>query len=241
MFLKQTFLILIISALSIVSLNAQRTINLSGRWAVTLDKNSESFNQHPEQYKTEGEINLPGSLEQGGFGYKTEGSDYGILTPEYKFIGKASYTRKITIPKEWKKMSVELILERVLWESTVFVDGKELSRQDALGTEHIHNLGVLSPGEHTLTVVVDNDMVWNIGDKGHAYGEYTQSIWNGIVGKIELNAYDPVRVLTTSTTPDISKKELTIDYTISSPVKKKGKLTYNITPLNSTNSAVSGE
>jgi hypothetical protein len=43
--------------------------------------------------KLEGTIELPGSLSEKGFGYKSVGSDLGRLTQEYKFIGKAWFTR----------------------------------------------------------------------------------------------------------------------------------------------------
>ncbi len=127
---------------------------------------------------------MPGSLTEAGFGIKTVGSDYGILTPEYKYVGKAWYKKQIVIPQNWKNKQIEILLERVLWESRVFIDGVELSKQDALGTPHIHELGEITPGNHKLVILVDNEMIYNIGDKGHAYGEYTQSIWNmGLWGK----------------------------------------------------------
>ena len=183
---------------------------------------------------------MPGSLAQRGYGYKTEGSDFGILTPEYKYIGKAWYTRTIDIPKDRKNKNVELFLERVLWASRVFIDGKETDRQDALGTPHVHDLGKLTPGQHTLTVKVDNDMIWNIGDKGHAYGEYTQSIWNGIVGRIELNAYDPIRVKSVRTFPDITQDKLKIEYVVATPSSKKGKLAWSISPMNGSEPVLEG-
>ncbi len=47
------------------------------------------------------------------------------------------------------------------------------------------------PGEHRLTVLVDNSMAHNLGTIGHAYGPETQSRWNGILGEMELTATDP--------------------------------------------------
>ena len=119
-----------------------------------------------------------------------------------------------------------MFLERVLWESVVLIDGKELSRKDALGTPHYHNLGVLSPGKHELTVIVNNEMIHNIGDKGHAYGEYTQSIWNGIVGRLELRAFDPTRIASLKVYPDIAKDE--IDVKLKSMGIKNPKLILNM-------------
>jgi len=36
-------------------------------------------------------------------------------------------------------------------------------------------------------------MIYNIGDKGSAYTEHTQTIWNGAVGQIRLVAKNKIR------------------------------------------------
>ncbi len=217
----------------------QDTIDLSGQWTVKLEQHDEIL-PGLTKGKFEGTIELPGSLAENGFGYKTKGSDFGILTPEYKYIGKASYSREIIIPGEWENNDIQIQLERVLWESRVFIDGEEISREDALGTPHYHELGKLIPGKHMLTILVDNDMIHNIGDKGHAYGEYTQSIWNGIVGKMELRAFDPLRIIAVKTIPDIASDELTIEYQISATEKQKGEIVWQIEPLDSNVPVLSG-
>lgn len=79
-----------------------QTINLAGEWQVNLDPKNELVQKHPDDCKTNGAINLPGSLSEIGFGYKTTGSDFGILTPEFKYIGKAWYKKQIVIPENWK-------------------------------------------------------------------------------------------------------------------------------------------
>ncbi|MDY7395808.1 glycoside hydrolase family 2 TIM barrel-domain containing protein [Aureibaculum sp. 2210JD6-5] len=221
-------LILIMSCKS----DHQDVLDLSGKWTVTLGENLEEKLNTLSWDKKEGEIQLPGSLQENGFGLKTVGSDFGVLTPTHKFIGIASYKKDIVIPENWKNKKVELFLDRVLWESKVFIDGKEISVQDALGTPHIHKLGQLSPGKHTLEVRVNNDMIHNIGDKGHAYGEYTQSIWNGIVGKIELQAKDPTHITNVRTFSDIEKDELKIELEIEANENETAEIIFEISELN---------
>lgn len=219
---------LIFVLLALPSMHAQNKINLAGKWEVELDENNPLLKKHPERSTTEGVIDLPASLAEKGFGVKTEGSHFGVLTPEFEYIGKAMYTREIEIPKSWKNKDLEIFLERVLWESKVFIDGEELSKQDALGTPHNHIIGKLEPGKHQLTIVVDNEMIHNIGDKGHAYGEYTQSIWNGIVGRMELHAFDPIRILSTDVYPNISKDEIEVRIQTKMKLNKKTKISYEI-------------
>ncbi len=218
----------------------QETINLAGKWDIRLEANSELEQEYPGSFKSEGSINLPASLAEKGFGYKTAGSDFGILTPEYKYIGKASYSKEIKIPGDWKNKEVEIFLERVLWESRVFIDERELSRADALGTPHVHKLGRLTPGKHKLTILVDNDMIHNIGDKGHAYGEYTQSIWNGIVGRMEMRALDPIHFQDINIYPNIKKENLNIKTNIYAAEAKSVLLSYEIRSLTSNKIVLEG-
>jgi len=228
---KISFLIFPIVLVFASCSGARETIDLAGTWQLILDAKNEMVLKYPERCTSSGTIELPASLAEKGFGYKTAGSDFGVLTPEYKYIGKAWYSREIEVPTSWKNKDIEIFLERVLWESRLIIDGEELSRQDALGTPHVHKIGRLTPGKHTLTIVVDNNMIYNIGDKGHAYGAYTQSIWNGIVGRMEMRAFDPVRIISVKTYPDIKNEALDIRVEISTEVK--AKLSYEIRSLSS--------
>ncbi len=208
------------------------TLSLQGNWYVTLDPENEQL-RNSTAAKITGKISLPASLAEAGLGVKTEGSDFGILTPEYKYTGKAWYEKEIKIPSSWEGKNVELFLERVLWESRVFVDEREVSVQDALGTPHIHMLGKLKPGSHKLVIRVDNEMIHNIGDKGHAYGRYTQSIWNGIVGKIEIRAKDDLHISLVRTFPDINKDQLKIEVVANSLTEERINLSNEIISLSS--------
>lgn len=224
---KHVIIIVLLISFTFI-INAQNAINLQGTWRVQLDQNKEGLKNDSNL-----DINLPGTLTEAGYGTQTSGSDFGILTPTHKYIGVAWYQKDIEIPKKWKHKSIEVFLERVLWESKIYIDGVELSTQDALGTPHIHKIGRLKPGKHTLAIRVNNDMIHNIGDKGHAYGEYTQSIWNGIVGKMELQAKDPTHINTVRTFSLIDKDQLKIEIQIAANLKEKAKLSIEIIELES--------
>jgi hypothetical protein len=204
--------------LSAIAVSQKNNTDLSGKWSVRLEEDKNEMN-----------IDLPGSLAEAGYGQKTTGSDFGILTPTYKYTGKARFTKEITIPKNWKNKTLQLFLERVLWQSKVFIDGKEISIQDALGTPHVHQLGILKPGKHVLTVEVDNNMIHNIGDKGHAYSDYTQSIWNGITGRIELQAKDLTHFESVRTYSDIDKDQLKVELDLTANKSEKAEINIEIT------------
>ena len=222
-----------IGLIIIQSVLAQESMDISGKWYVQLDTTNEMLIECQQEKITNGIIDLPASLAEGGYGCKTAGSYVGMLTPAYEYVGKAWYSREIEIPKNWEGKNIELFLERVLWESTVFIDGKEMSRKDALGTPHIHPIGKLPPGRHQMVIQVDNEMIHNIGDKGHAYGNYTQSIWNGIVGKMEMVAHDPVRISSLKVFPDISEVMVNLRLTINSEAYTKANIQLEISTLTS--------
>lgn len=181
--MKKT-LLSIFALLTTVMSMAQERISLAGEWGFMLDADRKIAPTNDFTQK----ITLPGTTDEAGFGTKSDKSDFGILTRRYKYYGLAWYSREIEVPQQWQGKELVLELERVLWQSRLYLDGREISMQESLNSPHRHNLGVVSPGKHRITLSIDNSQIYNIGDKGHLYGEYTQSIWNGAVGRIELYA-----------------------------------------------------
>ena len=193
---------------------AQNKQSLDGIWRFSLDDQNKGINERWFDRDLTQSIYLPGTTDEAKYGTKTVGSDFGILTRAYKYYGPAWYQKDLIVPQGWKGKQLFLNLERVMWQSMLFVDGKHISTLDALNAPHTHPIGVLSPGKHRLTIRINNDMIYNIGDKGHVYSEYTQSIWNGAVGKIELLAKFPVRLSNPQIFTSISPKTLQIKDTL---------------------------
>ena len=64
---------------------------------------------------------------------------------------------------------IVLFLERPHWQTRVWVDDMEISTRDSLSTPHVHDLSdVLKPGEHSLTIRVDNRMIVDVGHNAHS-------------------------------------------------------------------------
>jgi len=208
--------------------NTGNSISLVGKWNIRLD--SLNLGESEKWYNTnlDQTINLPGTTDEAHLGRKTSGSDYGVLTRVYKYLGPAWYQKEIDIPEHWSGNQIFLFLERVIWQSKVFIDGEEISQKDALATPHIHQLGKLNSGKHMLTIRVDNNMMYNIGDKGHAYSEYMQTIWNGIVGKIELQTKPDFHINNIKTFPDPDLSHVSLDISLTNPENKHGQLKISV-------------
>lgn len=199
--------------------------DLSGKWQVYLDSLHTGI---PKAASFKNKVVLPGSLAENKMGYKTIKADTAKLTPTYKYVGPAFYKKVIEIPKKWSNKEITLFLERVLWESKVYVDGVEKDTQDALGTPHIHNLGVLSSGKHTLTIRVNNEMIHDIGVKGHAYSEHTQTLWNGIVGRIELIAKNDLHIEKTNVFGDFDNDKISVKIESKGILPENSKVEFSI-------------
>lgn len=225
------FLILLTLCLSPFAAFGQiQPLSLTGQWRVRLDPDSVGEQQRFFDNPAGESITLPGTLDQAALGTPTSGADYGILSRQHKYIGQAWYSREIEIPRSWGESDVILYLERVMWRSQVWIDGQKISVQDGLGTPHYHSLGRLKPGSHSLVVCVNNDMIYNIGDKGHSYGEYTQIIWNGIIGRIELRPQSAVAISGLKIWPQAERNNVRITFDIRNPNRNKNaKLLYRIT------------
>jgi hypothetical protein len=184
-------------------------IDLSGEWQVKLDStNIGSVDNWAANIFSGTSINLPSTLDEAGLGTPD------TLTPainnyvmsnlarKHQYIGKAWYQREIEIPSSWKNQTITLNLERVLWESTVYLDGDLIGTANSLVGNHGFELPkTVSSGKHVLTVVIDNSNKFpNINvagtrypiqvnqDMAHAYTNHTQIKWNGIIGDISLSA-----------------------------------------------------
>ncbi len=154
--------------------------DLQGIWELCLD-GEKQYNEPP---KSEDTICLPNSTAHAQKGVcKTEPTT-DFMTDRYYFEGYAWYTREIEIEESWIDKKLTLFLERTRI-STVYIDGVELDTQDSLCGYHEHDLtGKLSAGRHRLTIRVNNTDYPTRG--GHMTSPDTQTNWNGIVGRIEL-------------------------------------------------------
>ncbi|MCX6559855.1 MAG: hypothetical protein NTZ26_05010, partial [Candidatus Aminicenantes bacterium] len=127
------------------------------------------------------------------------------LNPTKHYVGPAWYQREISVPKSWKGRRILLTLERVHWETKVWVDGNEAGTCDSLSTPHDYDLTRLGlPGRHRLLIRVDNRIKEiDVGENAHSVSDHTQTNWNGIVGRITLAAGSALYIDEVRVDPDV--------------------------------------
>jgi hypothetical protein len=192
-------------------------ISLAGKWNLCLDsvKNPENIDLKSLKYNLA--ISLPSTLDSAGIGTPVKVEPNLVrkvmlhLQRKVTYIGPAYYQKEVTIPKSWKGKHISLKLERIMWESIVWIDGKKTGNNFSLCTPHYYDLTkYMAPGKHTITICIDNSrkFVLNSVDMAHSYTEETQIKWNGILGEISLNASEPSYISLLAVYPDFAGKSL---------------------------------
>lgn len=162
-------------------------VNLSGTWQFILDKDKEGIGrQFYKKTSFDDRIELPTTTAEAQKGEKGEEYFIGHLTETYHFEGYAWYLKDIVIPEEEKGKRFYFSMERTR-KSTVWVDGTWAGNFDSFYVAHRYELTEwLTPGRHTLVVMIDNTDY--VADGGHMTSPDTQTNWNGILGEIYLES-----------------------------------------------------
>ena len=182
-------------------------------------------------------INLPGTTDDFGIGVPNKlkpsltRPQMSHLTRKNSYLGAAWYSREISVPKNWKGKEFVLKLERVIWKTNVWVDGKEVvAGQNSLVSPHYFNLSkYLIPGKkQRITVRVDNRKQFDtsLDNMAHSYTNETQIIWNGIIGEMNIEAFDAVHISNLQVQPDVNSNKIKVSVTLNNDSKstQKGEL-----------------
>ena len=241
-------ILLLILILTCVNATAQNNFfSLAGNWAFKIDPADEGekdawFNKSGAFFTKH--IKLPGTMDDAGFGNPVN------IQPELKrevllhlwrkvsYTGAAWYQKEVVIPEGWRNKQLILSLERVIWQTKIWVDGKPINQiGESLVTPHTFNLSsYLQPGKHTITLQVDNRRKYDIslGDRNfaQAYTDDTQIIWNGVIGKIGLTIRDNVFFENVQVYTNPEDKKLRVVAVIVNSLNKEVNGNINLSALN---------
>lgn len=215
------------------SSSAQKMLDLSGNWGIALDSLEVGVKEQWYTKSFSDRLRLPGTTDLAGMGVpgslapKLEKPQLLHLTRKHSYVGAAWYTREITIPKEMANRPLNLFLERVMWKSRLWIDGKEVAMpQESLTTPHQFRIvDGLAAGKHILTLCIDNRKQHDISvkDLAHAYTNDTQIMWNGVLGRMELSVVPRVDIHHIAVYPDIKNKRIKVIAEITNIGKKPVK------------------
>jgi hypothetical protein len=166
-------------------------MDMGGEWRVT----GEGLDGVARLPGTLGDAKLGKEQSYGTWNAISNKQERYALRLQHQFIGEATWSRKVTVPAELAGKPLELFLERVMWKSTLKVDGRTVGSCDSLAAPHVYRFaaGELAAGEHLFEIAVDNRALYGFAGWSHAWGPTTQTRWNGIIGRFELREANALR------------------------------------------------
>lgn len=231
------------------------TLDLSGNWDFSLDEGNKGLTEKWMNKPLSDTFRLPGTNDDNLKGHdislttKFTGSIYDSswyynprlekyrradnikvpfwLTHNKYYQGPAWYAREIQVPSDWKGKLVRLFMERPHYQSTVWIDGVEIGKDNSLNTPHVFEItDFIKPGKkQKLVICIDNTLKnMDVGANSHSVTDHTQGNWNGIVGKIELQSYPLINIQHVDVFPDIASKTAKIKLKIENKTGKAVKV-----------------
>lgn len=159
-----------------------KKIDLSGLWELALDKSSAQ-----ENIVYDDTILMPNTTSNAGKGEPNNKRHAGYLTDSHKFEGSAWFKKTFDISGSEGK-TVKLFLERTRI-TTLYIDGVKVGMQESLCTPHVYDItDYICDGSHEIVICVSN-----VGYKtkgGHLTSPDTQTNWNGITGRMEIQFFN---------------------------------------------------
>ena len=212
----------------------ETSIPLAGTWKFQLDAENVGTKEKWFARKLEDSVRLPGTTDENLKGIYQDEKPADRLARVWYWKGPAWYQREVTIPESWAGKRITVFFERTK-NTRVWVDQTFCGRDDTLSAPQIFDVTrAMTPGTHDLTVLIDNAKLPPVGP-AHAVDERTQTNWNGIIGRMELRATDPVWIEDVQIYPNAARKEARVRLVIGNTtgMPATGKITtgcesYNI-------------
>jgi len=210
--MRHIYLMLLIALLSCQqSTTSYRSkVDLSGEWQFALDTASTGADQQWFLSDLPDVVQLPGTTDLNHKGFLNTDTTTMHLNRVYKYEGAAWYRKKVIVPESFADKHVTLFLERTkttkVWIDSTAVGGSQLLQSP----QQFDVSDYLTPGKHTITVQVNNDLSLTPYGNVHIYSDDTQTNWNGIIGKIYLEASDKTYISNLQVYPDIDGKKIAV-------------------------------
>lgn len=184
----------------------QKLYDISGSWNFKLDTNKVGLVN--DNFKSadffDDTINLPSTTACEKKGQVNTNTEVGFLTEEYKFEGFAWFKKVVNIEENLENKCVHLFLERTR-KTIVWINGNQLQELDSLSAPHIYNISeYLVTGDNEIVILVNNTEYATSG--GHMTSPDTQTNWNGITGRMEIQIFNDCHIQDIKIYPNIHNK-----------------------------------
>jgi hypothetical protein len=194
--------------------NLRHTISLAGQWQFSVDSADVGIKQKWYLTALRDVIDLPGTTDLHHKGFANHDTTTLHLNRLYQYEGPAWYRKNIYIPQEFHDKHIQLIMERTK-SSKVWIDDHYIAESRLLQSPQCYDASTyVSPGEHSITIRINNDLKLSPYGNVHIYTDDTQTNWNGIIGDILLEASPKTYISNLQVFPDIDNKKIKIQLAI---------------------------
>lgn len=221
---NQRFILFALPLLTFISLSCRQTEeslrerqDLSGAWEFSVDPGNVGVTEDWFKSAFEERLDVPGTMELAKKGQLVTKAKVNQLSRTYTYEGPAWYKREVTIPDSWKGKRIRLCMERTK-HTMVWVDNAYAGENGLLSTPQEYDLSsFLTPGKHTLTIRVNNDLRLTPFGNIHLYSDDTQTNWNGIIGSVFLEASASTFIAAVRIKPDYENQRLQVKVAVVNP------------------------
>jgi hypothetical protein len=204
------FLLIVIISCNTENQQYRSTIDLQGQWQFTLDTANVGLKEKWYLTNFNDSIQLPGTTDTNKKGFKNTDTTTMHLNRVYEYEGVAWYRKKITIPQDFNNKHIQLFLERTK-SSKIWIDSTLIGESKLLQSPHQFDVSnYLAPGEHYITIRINNDLKLTPYGNVHIYSDDTQTNWNGIIGEINLEASSKSYISNLQVFPDVDNRKFDI-------------------------------
>src|SRR5215217_2574741 len=99
------------------------SLDLNGGWTFALDPEDRGVREGWFKREQDGAVKVPGSWEEQGYGERPP-EQIGGWTKRRSYEGAVWYVRTVEVPPEWNERRVWLQIDRVNWQTGVWVNGE---------------------------------------------------------------------------------------------------------------------
>ncbi|MCM1021170.1 MAG: beta-glucuronidase [Muribaculum sp.] len=191
---------------SMLTNNIGNPVTVDTKWTGSLFDLSYYHSPIYEKYRQPGNIKFPF-----------------FLTPEKEYVGKAVYTKTVYVPENWKGKCITLFLERPHIETRVCVNSRYVGTDSTLSVPHEFDVtDFIVPGRDNLITINVYNGIENVcvGQDSHSVTDQTQGNWNGIAGRIELQARPKTHIKKLDIYPCMADKSVNVKLKLANASKK---------------------
>lgn len=187
------------------------SIRLDGEWQFMLGTLGIGEQQKWFLADLDDSVELPGTTDQNEKGFLNTDTTTMHRNRVYAYEGAAWYRKVVTIPKSFENKELYLFLERTksskIWIDSTFIGGSQLLQSPQI----FNGSDYLISGLHYITIQVNNNL--NLTQYGgvHIYSEHTQTNWNGILGKMYIEASPKIYISNLQVFPDVGNRKIEIE------------------------------